>query len=112
MSTILDDQLQELILQMEHFGLANDQRENDRQQKMLNLERDSAVLIHIFLRATRRRNILEIGTSNGYSTIWLADALRRLGQGQVTSIDRERRYKKCGHIDIFGYIGGYWFFCV
>ena len=71
MSTILDDQLQEL-LQMEHFGLENDQRENDRQQKMLNLKRDSAVLIHILVRATRRRNILGIGTSNGYSTIWLA----------------------------------------
>ena len=45
MPTILDDQLQELLLQMEQFGRENDQRENDRQRKMLNLERDSAVLI-------------------------------------------------------------------
>ena len=89
MPTIFDAQLQELILQMEKFGQENDQRENDRQRKMLNLERDSAVLIHILVRASRRRNILEIGTSNGYSTIWLADALRRLGRGRITSIDRD-----------------------
>ena len=29
MPTILDDQLQELLLQMEQFGRENDQREND-----------------------------------------------------------------------------------
>ena len=27
------------------------------------------------MRATRAREVLEIGTSNGYSTVWLADAV-------------------------------------
>lgn len=100
MPTILDDQLQELLLQMEQFGRENDQRENDRQRKMLNLERDSAVLIHILARAIRCRNILEIGTSNAYSTIWLADAVRQLGRGQVTSIERDpaKMEMACGNL--------------
>ena len=87
--SVLDVQLQQLLSQMEEFGRENDQRESNRQRKMLNLERDTAALIHILVRASRRRNVLEIGTSNGYSTIWLADALRRLGSGRITSIERD-----------------------
>jgi len=37
--------------------------------------------------AARARRILEIGTSNGYSTLWLARAAR-LMSGRVTTIER------------------------
>ena len=40
------------------------------------------------LRVARARDIVEIGTSNGYSAIWLADAARDTG-GRVTSVDVE-----------------------
>src|SRR5215831_15643495 len=36
----------------------------------------------------RRTRVLEIGTSNGYSTIWLAWAVRDAG-GTVTSVERD-----------------------
>ncbi|QRK05887.1 class I SAM-dependent methyltransferase [Archangium violaceum] len=36
------------------------------------------------------RNILEIGTSNGYSTVWLASAAAAVG-GRVTTIDVDTR---------------------
>ncbi|WP_246173912.1 O-methyltransferase [Pandoraea terrigena] len=48
----------------------------ERSQKSLNLERPTAELLYILVTSARRRHILEIGTSNGYSAIWLASALR------------------------------------
>jgi predicted O-methyltransferase YrrM len=54
---------------------------------MLNLEPATARLLHFILRSARRRKILEVGTSNGYSTIWIAAAVAPAG-GEVISIDR------------------------
>jgi predicted O-methyltransferase YrrM len=38
------------------------------------------------VRATLARRVLEIGTSNGYSTLWLANAARAIG-GSVTTVE-------------------------
>jgi predicted O-methyltransferase YrrM len=84
----LDLKLKELLSEMERFGIENDQRETDRKRKMLNLEPETAALLHILVRATHRQSILEIGTSNGYSTIWLAHAMRSGTNGRVISIER------------------------
>jgi len=40
----------------------------------------------VLIRATLARRVLEIGTSNGYSTLWLADAARAIG-GSVTTVE-------------------------
>ena len=84
----LDPKLEELLSQMERFGVENDEREIDRKRKMLNLEPATAELLHILVRATHRHSILEIGTSNGYSTIWLAHAMRAGTNGRLVSIER------------------------
>jgi predicted O-methyltransferase YrrM len=84
----LDPKLEELLSQMERFGVENDEREIDRKRKMLNLEPATAELLHILVRATHRQSILEIGTSNGYSTIWLAHAMRSGTNGRLVSIER------------------------
>src|SRR4029077_16616130 len=84
----LDPKLAELLSEMERFGVENDQRETDRKRKMLNLEPETAALLHILVRATHRQSILEIGTSNGYSTIWLAHAMRARSNGRLVSIER------------------------
>jgi len=84
----LDPKLKELLSEMERFGIENDQRESDRKRKMLNLEPETAALLHILVRATHRQSVLEIGTSNGYSTIWLAHAMRAGTNGRVVSIER------------------------
>ncbi|HYG85038.1 MAG TPA: class I SAM-dependent methyltransferase [Azospirillum sp.] len=75
---------------LENFGRENDAREADRARKMLNLERDTAELLHILVRTGRRRRVLEIGTSNGISTIWLAAALRATGATEpLVSVERD-----------------------
>jgi predicted O-methyltransferase YrrM len=84
----LDPKLKELLSEMERFGIENDQRETDRKRKMLNLEPETAALLHILVRVTHRQSILEIGTSNGYSTIWLAHAMRSGTNGRLVSIER------------------------
>lgn len=84
----LDPKLDRLLSEMERFGAENDQRESDRQRKMLNLEPETAALLHILVRAARRQSILEIGTSNGYSTIWLAHATRSLDKARLVSVER------------------------
>ncbi len=42
----------------------------------------------MLLRGLRPRSVLEIGTSNGYSTIWLADALDE--GARLVSVDNDR----------------------
>ena len=40
-----------------------------------NIPKEVAQMLYFFVRATKPKRILEIGTSNGYSGIWLAQAL-------------------------------------
>lgn len=53
---------------------AHDAEQPDRLLRWRNLEPESAELLSVLVRATRPRRLLELGTSNGYSTCWLADA--------------------------------------
>ncbi len=53
---------------------------------MLAIGEESAWLLHLLLGLRGARHALEIGTSVGYSTLWLADALRETG-GRLTSLD-------------------------
>lgn len=76
------------LAELYEMGRQNDTREQERSKKMLNLEPETAQFLHILLRSSRRTRLLEIGTSNGYSTIWLAWALSANG-GRVISIDRD-----------------------
>jgi predicted O-methyltransferase YrrM len=83
-----DDDMRAFLAELYQSGTQNDEREQERSKKMLNLEPDTARFLHILIRSTRRMNLLEIGTSNGYSTIWLAWAASTNG-GRVISIDRD-----------------------
>lgn len=67
-------------------GREHDRAEADRVGRLRNVEPATAELIGVLIRATWARRILELGTSNGYSTIWLADAAEATG-GHVLSVD-------------------------
>ena len=84
----MDIALRELLAELEAFGQENDAREADRSRKMLNLEPDTAQLMSILVRSSQCQRLLEIGTSNGYSTIWLAWAAQATN-GYVISIERD-----------------------
>jgi predicted O-methyltransferase YrrM len=76
-----------LLHQLEEQGRAHDARETEHSRKVLNLEPDTAEIVSLLARGSHARRVLEIGTSNGYSTIWLADAVAP-ADGSVISIDR------------------------
>jgi predicted O-methyltransferase YrrM len=82
-----------LLAELEELGRAHDAREPDRSRKFLNLEPDTARIVSMFARGSRATRVLEIGTSNGYSTIWLAASIAPAG-GRVTSIDRSPEKQK------------------
>ena len=69
-------------------GQRQDAQGQERSKKMLNLEPDTAQFLSILIRSSQRKNLLEIGTSNGYSTIWQAWAASNTG-GHIISIDRD-----------------------
>src|SRR5229473_5014619 len=83
-----DADIRAFLTELYETGQQNDAREQERSKKMLNLEPETAHFLNILIRSSRRTRLLEIGTSNGYSTIWLAWATRPVG-GHVTSIERE-----------------------
>lgn len=83
----MDASLRALLTELEAWGRAHDAREPDRGKKVLNLDPETALLVGILVRSGRRTRLLEIGTSNGYSTIWLAWAARPR-DGHIVSIDR------------------------
>ena len=55
-------------------------------QRTRNVERETGLWLGLVVRATKARSILEIGSSNGVSTIWLAAAAQENG-GQVTGTE-------------------------
>ena len=78
--------LHALLAELEDFGKTNDGFNTQRPRRMLNITRDTGELLAVLVRATLARRVLEIGTSNGYSTLWLADAARAIG-GAVTTVE-------------------------
>ncbi|HAT30834.1 MAG TPA: methyltransferase [Janthinobacterium sp.] len=79
-------ELDTLLLALEAFGLANDDAHAERGQRMLNITRDTGQLLAVLVQARGARRILEIGTSSGYSTLWLARATSAL-KGKVTTVE-------------------------
>ncbi len=75
----------ELFLsRLKAFGEANDRVAASRSDKMLNITADTGLFLWMLIRARKPRRLLEVGTSNGYSTIWWADALNEPGQTLIT----------------------------
>jgi predicted O-methyltransferase YrrM len=87
---INDAQMLEVLEKVEAFGHSNDAQETDRARRMLNLERNTAELIQILVFSSGRKRVLEIGTSNGYSAIWLGSVLRMIhGAQRLVTIERD-----------------------
>ena len=83
------------------------------QKDFWNVPRKTGVLMNSFIKMMNVQNALEIGTSNGYSGIWLAKALKQTG-GKLTTIEfyekrqsiAKENFKICGVDDVVRPIQG------
>ena len=57
-----------------------------RDEFLLPIGPDTAQVLHTLIKGAKSRSILELGTSYGYSTLWLADAARA-PTGKVVSLE-------------------------
>ena len=72
---------------------AHDETQTERAACWRNLHPDSAALLAVLVRAKQARKVLEVGTSNSYSTLWLADAVRDTG-GSLRTLEIDKARKK------------------
>ena len=99
----MNEQLRQYLERLYAEGAAFDARQTDRLLRRRNLEPDSAHLLWMVLLASGFQSIVEVGTSNGYSTLWWADAAGQAG-GHVVSldVDPQRQAEARRHLELNG----------
>ena len=65
-------------------GLMEEMETKGRQ--MLSVPRKDGQFLNLLIKAARAKNVLEVGTSQGYSAIWISLGLEETG-GKMTTID-------------------------
>ncbi|MGV7226576.1 MAG: O-methyltransferase [Nitrosopumilus sp.] len=59
----------------------------DPQDRMLAITKETGELLNMILRLKKAKNVLEVGTSTGYSTVWCAEAIME-NSGKITTIEK------------------------
>ena len=73
--------LSKLLKDLERFG--------EEHGGMWNIPPQTGQFLYLLVKLTRARRILEVGTSNGYSTLWLAEAIRQTKGEKIVTIERD-----------------------
>lgn len=97
-----DDTTEEILASLE-----------ETQKQFWNISRVTAEFIYKIIKTSGCKNVIEVGTSNGYSGIWIGKALKETGGNLKTiefwekrfSIAREN-FKKCNVDDVITIIQG------
>lgn len=77
------------------------------QKQFWNISRVTAEFLNILIKENKAKEVLEVGTSNGYSGIWLAKAVKQTG-GHLTTIEfwdkrldvAKENFRLCGVEDV------------
>jgi predicted O-methyltransferase YrrM len=72
--------------ELEDLGDRHDAAPIPHEERLLNITPHTGAFLAVLVRVSRAQRILEIGTSNGYSTLWLAEAAHATG-GRVTTVE-------------------------
>ena len=74
----MNDSTKRLLHELEVFGKTHD--------GYYNISADTGEFFYILVLISKAKNVLEVGTSNGYSTIWLGEAAKQ-NKGKITTIE-------------------------
>jgi predicted O-methyltransferase YrrM len=84
----VDATVQRIIDDLTRAAEEHDAGQADRLDRWRVLEPDAGRFLWFLVQAVRARSIVEVGTSRGVSTLWLAEAARATG-GHVVSVDTD-----------------------
>jgi predicted O-methyltransferase YrrM len=90
---MINEKIQSVLSRLEKdIDYENKHRDEISSEKRLNcVSKNIGMFYNIMLKSINAKNILEIGTSVGYSGLWFADAVMSNTQdGQIITIDREQ----------------------
>jgi len=76
--------IEELLERIYAAGCENDARAAGRDDMMFNITPATGRFLQLLVEEAKPRKIVEAGTSNGYSTIWLAQAAQATGAGLIS----------------------------
>ena len=90
-----------------HRFQEHDSTQTDRIARFRNIEPESAQFLAQLVHIQQTQQILEIGTSTGYSTLWLAYAAQQVNARLTTlEIDAERSQQAASHLADFNLSNG------
>ena len=74
----MNESTRRLLQELEVFGQKN--------SGYFNIPPETGEFFYMLILISKAKNILEVGTSNGYSTIWLGEAVKQ-NKGKITTIE-------------------------
>lgn len=92
----MNDELSAFIKDLYAKGREFDAAEPEWSRRWRNVDPEVGEFLWIFAKSLKSKDILEIGTSNGYSTLWLGDAARD-NAGVVTTVEYDEELSKMAH---------------
>lgn len=84
----MDPSLTSLMDELYNFGREHDATTQEHSRRMRNILPETGQFLLLLIRAVHARQVLELGTSNGYSTLWLASAVQPLF-GHVVTLEQD-----------------------
>lgn len=81
--------LKQFLNELYKEGQLNDSRSVNKSDKYLNITPDTGRFLGLLVQSISATKILEVGTSNGYSTIWLALCTDDIAQ--ITTIENDSK---------------------
>ena len=89
----MKEELLSLLKELEQIDSEERAKGLPAEVRMRNITPDVGLFLNMIVKAIKAKNVLEIGTSNGYSTIWLGLAARD-NQGKVKTLEVDPRKVK------------------
>src|SRR6266853_1876808 len=77
-------------------GLSPEEAMRRRDEMLLPVGRATGMFMNLLIKEARAANILEVGSSYGYSTVWLAEAARAV-DGRVISLELQAAKTEYAH---------------